>query len=337
MGYNIHNSRNDKLFVTHETVQFTAVTPTNADATRLTRGQFTGNFPTNTRADKTGELSLLGGQLGRINGSFSITMDLAGGDVVGGPPDANNFISSCFGKAGAPTPTVSPTSFVYALDDTTYMIDAWDFAPTGFQQIAALASVVTDLEIAWGDNFGVLTINGVSAVIMDDNFLTSGATTAMKMGLSSYPTVPTTPVTHGGAAVGFTGQMTVDSNIMAEVKTGNMRWRSGRQLIQDSFGTYVATGVEAANRTATISFLTDDSDTTALKNVMLKAKTKAAVNTVMTVGTIAGNTWTGNFNNMLFNSPARQDGQIRFQQQFPESLAYESAVGAKDESTLVIT
>ena len=334
MAYNIHNSRNDKLFVTHESTQFTAVVPANANATRLTRGQFTGNFPTNTRADKTGDLSLLGGQLGRINGTFSITKDLAASGAAGTVPDDDKFISSCFGQASTVSAGVSVT---YALADTVYMIDVWDYAPSGFQQIAALASVVTDMEIAWGDNFGVMTINGVSAVIMDDNFFTSGATTAMKMGLSSYPAVPSAPVTNGNAAVGFTGLMTIDSNTMEEVKTGTMRWRSGRQLIQDSFGTYVATGVEAANRTATISFLTDDSDSNALKNVMLKAKTKAPVTTVMQIGTIAGNTWTGTFNNMLYNSPARQDGQIRFQQQFPESLAYESAIGAKDESTLVIT
>lgn len=334
MAYNIHNSRNDKLFVTHETVQFTAVPPAGANACRLTRGQFTGNFPTNTRSDKTGDLSLLGGQLGRVSGSFSITMDLAGGASAGAAPDADPFISSCFGKAG-----VAVTStWKYTLDDTTYMIDVWDYAPSGFQQIAALASVVTDLEIAWGDNFGVLTINGVSAIIMDDAFFAGGATTAMKMGLVTYPAVPSSGVvTTGNAVVGFTGVMTIDGNVMAEVKTGSMRWRSGRQLIQDSFGTYVATGVEAANRTATISFLTDDSDSSALSNVMLKSKTKAAVNTTMAIGTTTAHTWTGAFNNMLFNSPARQDGQIRFQQQFPESLAYESAIGMKDESTLILS
>lgn len=334
MPITTHSIENERIYITKETALFTAVTPTNSNACRLTRGTFTASFPTMIRRDKTGSFSVFGGQLGRIGGSWSLEMDLAGNGTPTpvGVPDANLLIAAAFGQ----DPTVVTGSVTYNNSDSGYLVDIWDFSPAGYIQFAALGCLVSDFEIAWGDNFAVARFSGDATIIMDNKYFPS-APTGFKMGLSSYPSEPTTPVTSGNAVVGFDGIATLDGNVMPEITTGSFRYRSGRRMIRDTFGSYIGTGIESAKRNATMQFLMNDQVDAHLDNLLVKSKTKAAMTLAMQLGTTAGNIWTPTLNNVLMVAPSRQENQLRFSWNFPESMGQETNLTALDECALVLT
>lgn len=334
MPVTTHSIENERIYLVPEATLFTAVPPANSNACRLTRGSFTPQFPTMIRRDKTGSFSIYGEQLGRIGGTWSLEMDVAGNGSAGTAPDCGPLLNAAFGAL--PT-IVTSTSVTYNNSDASYMIDIWDFSPSGYAQFAALGCVVSDLELSWGDNFATLRASGDCVIIMDNTYFTSVPVAAWKLGLTSYPTEPTTPVTNGNAVVGFDGIATLDGNVISEITTGSFRYTTGRRMIRDTFGSYIATGIEQAKRNVTMQFMMNDAIDANLIDLITKSKLKTAVTLAMQMGTTAGNIWSPTLNNVMLNPPTRQDGQLRFMWSFPQSMGQETSLTSKDECVLALT
>lgn len=236
--------------------------------------------------------------------------------------------------------TASITGVVYTLSDANYVFDLWSFRningtyPSNVAQRVAGSCVCTSLDITFGGDFGTLTARGDCLCILD-NIYFSSASAPEQGGLVSFPSEPSAPVTNGYPAAGFVGVATMESNTVAEIKTGTFTLNTGRKLIRDSFGSYVPTGVENAERTVMFNMDTDDTDSSPLAALKLAARVKTPISYSIQLGNVAGNEFIFSAANLILNPEALQDQQIRYRAAFPQALSYASTYTSKDELTLI--
>ncbi len=241
--------------------------------------------------------------------------------------------------------TATNAGVVYTLSDASYSFDIWSYrningtAPSppssgDLEQRVAGSCVTTSLEINFGGDFSTLTASGDCLCILDSDYFSS-ASTPEKGGLGAYPSEPSAPVTNGYPAPGFVGVAAIDSGILFEIKTGTFTVNTGRRLIRDSFGSYVPTGIEAAERMVMMNFLTDDTDSAALADLKVKAKLKTAIPFSITIGNVSGNEFVFSGANLVLEPANMTETAIRYQDQFPQSRMYSSTYTAKDEISLV--
>lgn len=291
---------------------------------------------------------LVGSTTGMQSGETWNITGITGTAFTAGPfvitvVDATHFSIPLAGGSGSYTPssaTATITGIVYTVSDAGYSFDLWSFrnvngaTTTNLEQRVAGSCIVTDLSISFGGDFATLTARGDCLCILDSVYFASASLTE-KGGLGSFPAEPAAPVTNGYPAPGFTGLIQVDTQTVAEIKTGTIAIRTGRHLIRDSFGSYTATGIEATERLITISLNMDDTDSTALANMKIKSKTKTAMAYSIQMGTVAGNIFTVSAANLILNPPAITEGQIRYGANFGGGQSYASTYTSKDELALI--
>jgi hypothetical protein len=291
------------------------------------------NYP---RPDKTGTRSQVVGLLGRKSATWNLSQSLAGSGAAGTAPDCGPILQCLFGQA--PT-VVSSTSVTYNLTDpaTIPSLNLWSFrTPSTLQQRVIVGGVVGEATFQLGQNVATWSASGTGIWCLDsDNFSTEDVTE--KGGLTAFPTEPGSPVTNGNATVGFTGQATFDSNVIAEIQTATIRVRTGNAVATDTFGSYYPVLAEGEQRTIGIAFTVYDSDGTGIKDIKAKAITQTPITVTIQIGTIAGNIWTFTLNNVQVAQPTYDDSRNRFMCVFPESLAHASSITARDEVVLALT
>lgn len=339
LPYNIIPTRAERIYLQPEVTFGTFVVATDDSACRLIRCTMTPSFPMLIRADKTGTLSQTVGIPGRIYGTYEVEMSLVGNGVAGVQPDAFVLLEAAFGQAGV---VVADTSVTYSLSDASYAFDLWSYrningaAGADLEQRLAGGSVVTTLEISFGQDFAILTARGDSMLILSSVYFSS-ASTVEKGGLTSFAVEPSAPVTNGYPAAGFVGLITIDGDQVFEIKTGTIVINTGRRLIRDTFGSFLPTGIEAAERVVTIALVTDDSDSATQAALKVVSESKAPITYSIQLGNVAGNIFTFTGANLVLNPPVLQDQQIRYQARWPEARCFSSTYTARDEITLVAT
>jgi hypothetical protein len=290
------------------------------------------NYP---RPDKTGTQSQVVGLLGRQSASWTLSQSLAGNGVPGSPPDCAPILQCLFGQA----PTSGGGSVTYALADANPIpsFSLWDFrTPSTLQQRVVLGAVVSEATFTLGQNVATWSASGTGVWALDsNNYSTQG--TVQQGGLSAFPVEPTTPVTNGNAAVGFTGVATFDGNVIAEMQTATVRVRTGNSVVNDTFGSYYPVLAEGAMRSIGLAFTIYDNDGTGIANIKTKANTQTPITVSLQIGTISGNIWTLTLKNVQVQPPAYDDSRNRFICSFPESLAHASSILVRDELALVLT
>jgi hypothetical protein len=307
---------------------------TGSNCCRHTKITLTPDVALLTRRDKTGTRSITAGVAGRKSGKWSVEMDLAANGAAGTVPDCDPILQAIFGQAATVSAGVSVT---YSLSDVIKSFTAWSFrTPSTMMQRAASGSVVSSATFQLGQDIASLRADGESMWVVDSkNFATLDA--GGKSGLTAFPAEPGSPVTNGGIIAGFTGQATLDSNVLANIRTATLKIGTGDQLTRDTFGTYYPSGTEGDVRNVVLSFNLYDDDGTGTTNLYQKAVSKAAINITLAIGTVAGSTWTFTLKGVQLAMPSLEDGGRKWSAAFGDSRASGSTLTALDEVALTIS
>jgi hypothetical protein len=107
-------------------------------------------------------------------------------------------------------------------------------------------------------------------------------------------------------------------------------------LVRDTFGSYYATLTEGDVRNVTLSFNIYDDDSTAVNLLKTWGDSKAPVDFVLNLGTVAGNVWVHYLKNIYLASHVLGDGSLRFDASYSDSRATTSNLGVRDEYSLIL-
>jgi hypothetical protein len=208
--------------------------------------------------------------------------------------------------------------------------------PATITQRVILGGVVAEATFQLGQNISTWSASGTGIWCLDTaNFGTADAT--QKGGLGSFPVEPGAPVTNGQPTVGFTGVATFDGNVIAEIQTATLRFRTGSAVALDTFGSYYPVLAEGEVRTIGLAFSIYDSDGVGLQDLKQKAVTQTPITVTLQMGTLSGNIWTWTCNNVQVAQPSYDDSKNRYMVVFPESMAHASSITQRDELSLLIS
>jgi len=167
-------------------------------------------------------------------------------------------------------------------------------------------------------------------------------------GLTTFPPEPTTPVTSGSIIPGFTGRFVAGASsttasvyataavAFPTIRNATIRVQPNNMLVRATFGSYYATLTEGDVRNVTLSFNIYDDDSAAVNLLKTWGDSKAPVDFVLNLGTVAGNVWVHYMKNVYLASHQLSDGQLRFDASYADSRATTSNLGVKDEYSLII-
>lgn len=326
-------SRNERVYLAAETTFGTAVAPAGGDAVRHIRARFKPNVTLLVRRDKTGTRSQTIGTKGRQTGTFSIEASLVHGADADDLPDYEPLYASAFGQAG----TVTAGSKVhYALSDVLKTFTAWIYRGDGTgtpNHEMAWSNITRKITFNIGQDVAEFTAEGECAWVQGSKSF-GGASLIEKAGQASFPTEPPTPTTVGNLIAGFTGSITLGGATIADIVSATITMDTGAETVKNTFGSRIPTGVEAGERTVTMSFSIFNSDDAGLETLREAAESKTPVDAVMTVGDTVGGKYTFTVKQIQLESPDYEDGERRSVLQFPESRAYGTSITAKDELSM---
>lgn len=229
--------------------------------------------------------------------------------------------------------SISQAVVKYSLSDNIPSLSLWSFRqPSTIDQRVSIGSVVQEGTFQLGDDVASMSFNGESMWVLSSNQF-ADSDTQQKGGLSAFPSEPGSAVTNGNMVAGFTGKIVAGGEIIASIRTAQIRIQNGNVTIKDLFGSYYPTSVEGDERNVGISFSLYEDDTDAFKNLIQASNDKTPLNFTMQIGTQIGSIFVAQVNNVQLLAPSREE-QRRFIANFPESRAKASALTAKDECVL---
>lgn len=269
---------------------------------------------------------------GRMSGTFSVDLNMRGSGTTLTAPSFDALLEATFGQAIA--------TGVYALTDNIETFSLYNYrvdpaGGTALTQQIAMGATVTDTTFTIGSDIASMTCNGKAVFVLDTNDF-STYNTAEKGGLTSFPASPTLPTSILEVpVVGFTGSITTGSDTIVELKTATVKISTGNDIVTDTFGTFIGSGVQGNVRTIDVTLTLDDSDSTGIANLKKKAQSKAPFNIALTVGTIAGNTFAFALSQVQLGSYKFTDGSKgRVQLEFSASTAHGTTLAGLDALTL---
>lgn len=316
----------------------TTGTPTLAgtDAFVLTTISMKPAQPINVRPDKNSSLSKLAGTPGRKAATWSTTCSLAGSGTAGTAPDIDVILAALFGKDSTSSAGVSVT---YAFEDASPTFSLWDFVATSTSdQQVSLGSIVQQGRFDFGGNFATFSASGESkwvltkaqmATIIDGDGGKGGLTG------TTYPSAPS-PTTAGNAVAGYKGTITLDGNAYTTVRSGSVIIAVARELDKQNWDDDYPGSPVNGDRTVTVDLTLTDDDSANLAALKGKAYAHTAVDFSLQIGKVAGNICTFGLKRIQLEAPEYgEDGNFRTTRL--TGYCVSSAVGAKDEATLVLT
>ncbi len=324
---NFSQSRLEYLFLTKETTFGQAVAPANDNYCRHIKATLENDRALLIRKDKTGNRSVLPGIKGRAFSKWSTNMSLVTSGS-GAVPDCDVLLQMLFGASSGRS---------YTLSDGIVSGNIWRFRePSTLDQQVGIGAIIKTGTFTLGQDIAEWTADGEALYALGSNFF-SAADVTQKGGLGSFPTRPSAPTANGNAIAGFTGQITVDGIVLATIRTATIKVNTGNELVLDTFGNYYATAAEGDERKVTFGFNLYDDDSSGAETIKEAADSKAPITAVIQVGTVTNNIYTFTVNGVQLESPTLDDNQRRFVATYKDSQASESAIGALDELSLVIS
>ena len=323
--------------------------PTATSYYRFIRCQLNNNPALIQRPDKTGDRSGTAGTAGRKFCQFAIEMGLSASGTAGTAPHVDPYLEAIMGQAstGASISYVdvngSPQSHAglqYTLSDSIPSLTIGDFrgvtASGAFSDRIAHGCVLSEATFNLGQDAATWSVQGDGQWALErDQF--GAATTTEKGGLGAFPSEPGSPdATDGGLTIGFTGQMKVDGNVMASIRTATVRVATANETVKDTFGTFYPTDVIGGERFVTIAMSLYDEDIsstqgTYVNNIRALANSKTPFDITMQVGTVLGNIWIFDLKNVQLGPLNVNESGLRFAIDIGDSRATETAIGDKDE------
>jgi hypothetical protein len=329
-------SRQERVYLFSETTFGVIPTVSNTNFSRHIQSGLAAVVNLYPRPDKTGTRSQSVGILGRKQATWSLSQSLAGNGAAGTAPDVAPILTALFGQAGTVVPA---TSVTYNISDPAVIPSFSLFSfrtPSTLDQRIVLGAVVGDATFQLGQNVATWSANGTGIWCLDsDTFSTSDTT--QKGGLVSFPTEPAAPVSNGVPTVGFTGLATIDSQVIAEIQTATIRFRTGGVVVADTFGSYYPVLAEGAARQVSVALTIYDSDGAGIKDLRAKAVAQTPITVSLQIGTISGNIFTLTLNNVQLAQPTFDDSRNRYMCVFGDSPAHATTLANRDEIVLAIT
>jgi hypothetical protein len=286
------------------------------------------------RSDKTGSLGITMGLLGRRSCNWSTKMSMTANGAAGTAPDCDPFLAAIMGKLKTVSSGVSVT---YALDDLSPSVCIWDFnTPATVTERVLSGAIAAKAKFDIGVDEPQVEFSGQGLAILDtDIFATADAIS--KAGLTTFPTEPTTPVTNGTPAPGFTGVITLDAQTYSTMRSGSISIDVERELPMDGFNSYYGLAPAAGLRNVAADWSMYDDDSANLSALKVKAQNGTGVNLTFAIGTVAGSIWTFTLKNVLLPKPQYDYSGKRRVVSFGGARAHDTTIGAKDAFAIVLT
>jgi hypothetical protein len=309
------------------------VVPGVGNACRFIRLGLNNETATLLRPDKTGSRSQTVGILGRSFAKWSLEMSMHASGTAGVIPDCDPLLVGLFGQDAV---IVGGTSVTYSLNEAITMLSIASYrTPSTLDQRIAHTCVVQEATFNLGQDVATWTSSGEGLWVIGSNSF-SGLDATQKGGLGAFPVEPT-PTTNGGIIAGFTGVATLAGNVIATIRTAQIRFQTQNMMVKDTFGSYYPTLTEGGERTVTTSFSVYDDDTAAIQTLKAASDAKTPIDIDYQIGTVIGNRWTFHLKNVQLAPFNLNDQQLRFAMDVGESRAYATSLTSGDECTLVIT
>jgi hypothetical protein len=244
-------------------------------------------------------------------------------------------IGSVAGTAAAGTMTSSKAALVYIPTDSTPISFAgWSFrTPSTAAQRVVGGCMSREGTFNLGEDIATWQNQGPALWSVDSiNF--SAALTAEKMGLTSFPTQPVSPVTNGGAIAGFKGLAALNGVAQARIRTAQIKYSNGADLPRDLFGTGMADSPEMDERSVQATFSMYEDDSAAQAALEQASVSKAGLDMVYKLGTVPGSIYVMVLRGVQLASPDRDDSQRAFTMNYSNSRAYGSGITSFNEMRL---
>lgn len=334
-------NRNQRIFLLPETTfgicPNSSGTPSfaGADCALIVKASFKPNVDLLVPQSKTGTRSVDKGTGGRRSAKWSIEVELRTAGTAGTVPDIDVLWQCAFGNTPA---IVASTSVTYNLTDNIKSFSVLNWRqPAAMAQQIAIGCVVTEVTITLGENIARAVFSGDALWVMDSVTFSTLDTTG-KGGVVTFPAAePSSPTTTGSIIAGFTGSASLDGNTLANIRNATIKLSTGNVIPLDKFGSYYGGDPEGDVRTTSLSFSTYDDDATAQDNLYTKALSKAAINSIIQVGAVAGHIYTFNVKGVQLATPDFTEGARKWEANFSESRASGTTISALDELNAVLT
>lgn len=285
-----------------------------------------------TRPDKHYILSPIAKQVVYRQASFSVKMALAGSGSAGVKPNCDPLLQAAFGQAGTVSAGVSVT---YSLADLISSVSIWSFLSTaGAIQRCLAGGVVNSMTISFGPGFAEITFDGVGKWMVDSKSFAS-LSTALKCGLTAFPTQPSSPTFAGSAISGYKGSLTINGYAVS-LESGTLKLmfdRELRKVFGSALGGVAVPGIRSVSLDAGIYMDGSSNEGTLLTDAILS---NAQTTTTLVIGEDAGNIGTATLKNMVLQPPKLDDSGRSYVARL-SGEASSSDGSSKDEVTLVLT
>ena len=320
-------SRLERCYVTQETAYGTVVSPAGTDATRVIKLNMFNQTQLLRRRDKTGSRSQTAGVRGRTVGRWSFESSLYGSGTPGTVPDFDVLLKMLFGQAAA--------SGVYTLSDTIITGNIWSYRrPSTADQRVMVGAVLQNFQFNLGQDVAEWSCDGIGlGMLTSKGFAT--ADTDLIGGLASFPAEPASQTyVDAGLIAGFTGSIEIDGVTLAAIRTATIKGNTGAALVEDAFGHYYPVDPEGDERRFQFAFNAYDDDTAGMAQLKEAAEKKESITATVTVGTVAGNTFTFELAGVQLEQSQLDDSGRSYVVNFGDGQVNGSSVTALDELTL---
>lgn len=250
--------------------------------------------------------------------------------------DANtiNLVGSTGNAAYTSGGTGSKVAIAYSPADAQLSFTGWSFRnPSTSNQRAIGGCVSKQATFNLGEDIATWQCTG-EGYWQNDSLNFSNATTAEKMGLTAFPTLPGSIVTNGTGIGGFTGAAVMNGVIQARIRTAQIKYGSGLDIPNDIFGSPFGDIPEADERNIVLSYNMYEDDSASQAALEQAAARKSSIDFVFQVGTVAGNAYFMVVRGVQLAVPERDDSSRAFTMAYGDSRAYGSGVAAFNEMKL---
>lgn len=326
--------QNERFYLVKESTYGTVPSISGSNSCRFTRFTLNPVQDLFDRNDKTGTRSASPTPIrGRRHATWEVVMDLAGSGVAGQVPDSDPLWVCTFGQAA----TGSGSTKTYALTDDILSLSmaSYKYNPDTLNSRLALGAIVSNMRIAFGGNINILTVSGEALWSLDKDFFSS-ADLNQKGGLGSFPAEPGSQTYNGAPMVGFTGQIQIAGDTVAEIQDGTLNIGTANELVKNTFGEFEATTSPIGGRRSVgLDFRLFDADTTAVQDIRNASLNQTPVVVSLQLGTIAGNILTLTLPNVYLSQANYGENDLRFDMTFSGNRCLPSGVTSLDEVTAV--
>ena len=286
---------------------------------------------------KTGTAAMLTGTKGQAGASFSLEAPLMPSGAAGTAPNLDPVLKAIFGTAAT---VVSSTSVTYNMlsGASVPLILAKFNEAGGSTNTSQFGHGFCPQNFTFnigGGGYIVLTCDGPGMAVLDSDYFSSEDASGAA-GLTSFPSEPGTPTLTGNQLHAYTDTATFGGSSAVEFISAQISGNTGRSLVRGS-GRY-AVGIAQGRRSVALNSLKFlDSDGSTLQTIKQAAKSKSALDVVITQGATAGYIVTHTLKSVQFGNASFSENGAQVEVNFDNSPAHASSLTGENDYKIALT